>query len=281
MRVDETKIGEQYEMWRGNRTRLVTLIDKDRPSRKGWVTVRAEEGVKAGEEVAASSRSLFHLPGKEPPPPRKRPRAVPRLAMQAPPGWEPKPGDVVAWTRTLGSRCTVLSVDADRGVARIRGKVMGAVKDFDALVGELTPYRFQPTTVTEGELERRLAGRLPEKQQAQGSEGSPKLPDSVEETDDLVDRLVFDPKLLRFYRLKFARRASSGEAEERLRAELRKAERIRKWHGEYLRLRVPRRFEVVLRKRPIPGDLDSNYVTGIRLLVPSKSQKKSRRRKAA
>jgi hypothetical protein len=126
------QIGQQYEMQRGPtyRTRRVTLLDKNAPSgRSHWVLVRIEDGISAEKIKEVPSQSLHHLPGAEPPQ-RRKARKPKRPERQVPRGWMPERGEAVAWTQTLGSRCTVLSVDPRRGVARIEGVVMGVTKDW-------------------------------------------------------------------------------------------------------------------------------------------------------
>jgi hypothetical protein len=287
MRASDMTVGKQYVMQRGptRKSRKVTLLAKEVPSGTSHrVLVCVEEGTGAGKQIEAPSRSIQPLPGEEPPETRKPRQAASGKMMDAPAGWVPRRGEAVAWTQTLGSRCTVLSVDVEKGVVQIRGKVMGMQEEFDALIIELSPFAFQLTAVPDEEVERRLAGRLPEEHKPRGEELQPgSMPEPVgEPDDDIVDRLVFDRRCVEAYRNRFAKRASLQEAEERLRDELRRAERVRKWHGEYLRFRVAGRFLVILRRRPIPGDLDSSYISGLNIYgQPKRKRKDPARRKAA
>ncbi len=150
---------------------------------------------------------------------------------------------------------------------------------FEAPIVQLRPFRTRIEVVFDKEVEERLGNRLPERFRIQGERLKAKPPcnKAAEEHEDIVQRLIFDPKLLNFYRQKFAKRSSVAQAEAQLREELRTAKLIRKHHtGEYLRLRVSGRFDIVLDHRPIQGEVASCYVTGLQL--PAKAR---RRRKVA
>jgi len=282
MRKSDMEIGKQYIMQRGptRKPRKVTLLDKSAPSGGShWVLVRIEEGVGAKREIEAPSASIQPLPGEELPKRSKKRRGAPKRPLQAPSGWVPAPGEAVAWTQTLGTRSTVLTVDPARGIARIKGKVMGMLEEFDAPIAELSPYFRELSSVPEEELEDRLDGSLPEKLRAQGSEvGS--MPEPVEEAgEDLVDRLTFSPSCIDFYRRRFARGVSREKAASRLREELRAAKKMRKRHtGEYLRLRVVGRFDAVLKQSPSLGGFQALYVEGLQL--PARPKRKKRRKAA-
>ena len=269
------QVGQQYELQRGptRKTRCVTLLDKDAPSgRSHWVLVRIEDGISAGREKEVSTRSLHHLPGAHPPRPLKARRAV-QPERRVPSGWIPKQGDAVAWTQTLGSRCTVLSVDSGQGIAKIEAVVMGMTQRFDAPFSQLSPYESPDLVVHDGEVEERLGNRLPTARPCRLPLKAAPVGGEVADPDDedVVDRLVFSPSCVEFYRRRFARRCDAERAEQRLRTELQQAKRLRKHPTrEYLRLRVPRRFDVVLKKRPVPGDFESCYVRGLQLPARSK-----------
>lgn len=91
--------------------------------------------------------------------------------------------------------------------------------------------------------------------------------------EDILDRLTFDPKVIVFYRNRFANGMGLQRAETKLRAELSHAEQKRKHPGQYLTLIVAGKFEVSLRKRPTSDDLDSCYVRGINVLNRAKKRK--------
>lgn len=273
------QVGRQYELQRSptRRARRVTLLDKNAPSgRSHWVLVRIEDGLSAGKEKEVASRSLYHLPGTRLPG-RRKTRTPVRPERRVPPGWMPKKGDAVAWTQTLGSRCTVLSVDSGRGIAQIETIVMGMTERFDAPFSQLSSFESPDLVVHDGEVEERLGDRLPTARPHRLPQKAAPVGDELADPDDedVVDRLVFSPSCVEFYRRRFARRCDAERAAQRLRAELQRAKRLRKHPTrEYLRLRVPRRFDVVLKKRPAPGDFESCYVH--RLQLPAKSKRMRR-----
>lgn len=270
-------VGREYEMHRGptHGRRLVTLLSKIAPSGKSRrVLVRIEDGVGAGSEREVSTQWIHELPGARPTPSQAAGKPEKRRVPPADPNWLPAPGDAVAWSQTLGSRFTVLSVDAEGGIARIEGVVMQMVEKFDAPVSELSRYQQPRLVVRDAELEDRLRDRLPKKAGHPGGQHKSKPPriESIEEDEDLVERLVFSLGCIDFYRHRFAKGSSPQAAEERLRKDLRAAKKIRKRHTrEYLRLRVPQRFDVVLMDRPLQGDIASCYVS--RLQLPAKSRR--------
>jgi hypothetical protein len=190
----------------------------------------------------------------------------------------------VAWSRTLGTQFTVQATDNERGVATINGVLLGVQEQFDALVSELCPVHHPEHAMNDSNLEARIADRLPEKPSPSGSALSPDPTriENIKEDDEVVDRLVFSPGCLNSYRRRFAEKASPVRAEQRLRAELHGAKKYRRNREEYLRLRVRGKFEVVLKKRPVPGDLDSSYVHELKFLGPKRrrSRRPSGRRAA-
>jgi hypothetical protein len=287
MRADEMRVGEQYEMQRGAtyRKRRVTLLAKDAPSgRSHRVLVRMEEGIGAGTEKEVPSKSIHYLPGTTPPMRRATRKLAQKPSTTVHPDWMPAPGEAVSWTQTLGSRFTAIAVDAERRVVRIEGVVMGVMETYEAPVSELSPYEEPQLVLHENEVEDRLGDRLPVTLGAGGESLKPKPSrvEFIEEDEDIVDRLIFSPGCLAFYRRRFARGASIHEAGEQLRAELRKAQQLRKHHtGEYLRLRVSGRFDVVLKKRPVWGEFASSYVAGLQLPAKPTRLRKRRYSKAA
>lgn len=277
MRASDMRAGQEYELQRspGRRVRRVTLISTKPPSgRSHWVLVRFEDGISAGTEKEVSSQSIYPLSDAEPL--KRRKRKKPERVV--PPGWMPTRGEAVAWTQTLGSRCTVLAVDAQKGVARIEGIVLGMEKQFDAPVSELSPYEQPELVVHEGELQTRLDHRLPVSRIPQ-KDNKPEPSHKAERgpNAEIVGRLVFSAKCINAYRRRFARNLSKTEAERRLRRELEyDARRVRSNPKEYVRLQVEDRFEVPLRKRPAP--LKPTHVE--RLIFAAKSQRNQRRKAA-
>lgn len=282
MRRKDMCVGGQYEMQRGPTRRPVpvTLMDKRVPSeRNNYVLVRIDGGLNKGSKREVPSASIHPLPGTEPARPKKARQQRHRSPIQdVPEGWTPSSGEVVTWTQTLDLRLRVSRVDAKRGIATVAGKVFGMRETYEAPISELRPLAPTLEVVPDEDVEECLGDRLPEKVGQEGiSERPPQIDSAKEEEEDLLERLIFAPNLLNFYRRRFASDVSLKEAERRLRVELKEAKLVRKRHtGEYLRFRVKGRFDVVLDHRPGPEDFKSCYVTKLRL-----PRKKRRTRKAA
>jgi len=132
MRKTQMRAGEQYEMQRGptTRPRVVTLLGLDVPSGNSHrVLVRIDEGIGKGREIEAPSQSIFSLPKHDVERgPTPTPRHEPSFAV-APIGWRPMEGKLVEWSRVGGGRFRVLGVDGFRRIARIKGEVLGVVKE--------------------------------------------------------------------------------------------------------------------------------------------------------
>lgn len=290
VRRAEIKVGRQYEMQRGptRGIRHVTVLDKEVPSGKASrVLVRVEDGISEGRTMEVPTRSIYPMPGEEQQPKKSNPRKrAQQRSIERPPGWMPRPSQAVAWTQTLGSRLTVLSVDKKRGIARIEGVVLGVTEQFEAPIAELSPYQEPRLVVHAGDVESQLGDRLPKIYRAQGAELEYRsMPAPVNEPteEEWVEHLIFSPGCIDFYRRRFAKWASPQEAEQRLRAELRKAKKLRKRHtGEYLRLRAQGRFDAILRASPSSGSFDALYVSQLTLPAkPRRRRKRSRGRRAA
>jgi hypothetical protein len=274
MRKKEMRIGQEYTMQRGptKRPLRVTLLAKDVPSAmNNRVMVRIEEGVSRGKEREAPSVSLSRLGGElANPKPMKRPEPTP--VREAPIGWKPEVGRQVTWTQTQAIPMTVIAVEAGKGLAVIEGKVFGMRELYEAPISQLCPTKPKLT----------LIDQLPTRPQAPTSPPAPRIetPDPekaglplIVGDEGLLDRLTFDPKVIVYYRNRFAKSMSLQKAEAKLRAELGRAEQKRKHPGQYLTFIVPGKFEIPLKKRPTSDDPDSCYVRGITVLNRAKKRR--------
>lgn len=271
MRKSQMRAGEQYEMQRGptKRPRVVTLLGFEVPSGNSHrVLVRIDEGIGKGREIEAPSQSIFSLQKHDvEPSPTPASELDPSFAA-APIGWKPVEGRLVGWSRVGGGRFRVLRVDGFRRIAQIKGEVLGVVEEYDVPFTELAPFREPRLSVVEDDLQERLTDRLPSiPPTAEPDEASSPTLTQVDDHRDWINELLFSPKCLRFYRRRFARGASLTEAEERLRQELRGATkvRLRRRKDEYLRLRVPGRFDAILKESPTAGSENAGYIDGLRL----------------
>ncbi|MFL5897152.1 MAG: hypothetical protein ACJ76D_01605 [Solirubrobacterales bacterium] len=266
MRKNQVRIGQRYIMQRGptRRSVLVTLVAKDAPSEMGnRVVVRIDEGVGKGNEREAPTVSIFPLSGNEPAKsPKKSPGPEP--VREAPIGWKPRKNEQVTWTQTLAISMTVIEVDTGNGIAVIEGYVFGGLNRYDAPIPQLCPIK--PTFTPVRDLPTR---RDSVPSHGEGGEALEPEQDGlplVVGDEQILDRLTFAPKLIAFYRNKFARRKTLAKAEAQLRSELKSARVRRKHPGQYLTLVVPGRYEIPLKQRPVSDDPESCYVRGITVM---------------
>lgn len=251
----------------------VTLLAKDVPSAmNNRVMVRIEEGVNMGKEREAPSVSLSPLSGSElaKPEPKKRPEPAP--VREAPIGWKPKKGGQVTWTQTQAIPMTVIAVDAAKGLAEIEGKVFGMLERYEAPISQLCPIKPKFTPVDQLPTRPRPSTSSPASRTETPESEKAGLPLIVRD-EDILDRLTFDPKVIVYYRNRFAKGMGLQRAEAKLRAALSQAEQKRKHPGQYLTFIVPGKFEVPLKKRPTSDDPDSCYVQGIMVLNRAKKRK--------
>jgi hypothetical protein len=276
MRKDEMRIGQEYTMQRGptKRPLRVTLLAKDVPSAmNNRVMVRIEEGVSMGKEREAPSLSISPLSGSEPVKPKPKKGPEPEPVQEAPPGWEPKKDEQVTWAQTLTIPMTVLEVQANKGIAKIEGYVFGELRCYDAPVSQLVPIKPKFTPVDQLPTRPRASTSSPVSRAESPEPEKAGLPLIVRD-EDILDRLTFDPKVIVYYRNRFAKGMGLQRAEAKLRAELGQAEQKRKHPGrQYLTFIVPGKFEVSLKKRPISEEPDSCYVRGITVLNRAKKRK--------
>ena len=275
MRKSEMRIGQEYTMQRGptKRRLRVTLLAKDVPSAmNNRVMVRIEEGVGMGKEREAPSVSLSPLRGSElaKPKPKKRPEPAP--GCEAPIGWKPKKGGQVTWTQTQAIPMTVITVDAGKGLAVIEGRVFGMLERYEAPISQLCPIKPKFTLVDQLPARPRASMSSPASRTEAPEPEKAGLPLIVKD-EDILDRLTFDPKVIVYYRNRFAKGMGLQRAEAKLRAALGQAEQKRKHPGQYLTFIVPGNFEVPLKKRPTSDDPDSCYVRGITVLTRAKKRK--------
>ena len=257
------EVGEVYVMQRGptRRALTVTLLDLTTPSRvRGRVMVRVEDGVGRGREIEAPSSSL-HPMYEEEPEKIEAPYKPPESRHEpAPAGWLPTCGESVTWSKTGGVIFWVKQLT--REGALISGELLGMEKEYRVPFVELAPAPTRSLTVVQGPADRRP---LIEPTPDDLAEESPPALSLVEPGDDWVEALIFSPGCIAFYRRRFAQGLSLAAAERKLRGELATAKKVRPSRGDaYLCLRVPKRFDAVLRESPTRGSADALYIDGLR-----------------
>jgi hypothetical protein len=268
------EVGEVYVMQRGptRRALTVTLLNLTAPSGvRGRVMVRVEDGVGRGREIEAPSSSLYPMYEEEPEKieaPYKPPES---RHEPAPAGWLPKCGESVTWSKTGGIIFRVKELT--REGALISGELLGVAKEYRVPFDELAPVATRALTVVQAPAEARPPESTPEEE----PEVSPPALSVVDPGDDWVEALIFSPGCIAFYRRRFAKGLSLAAAERKLRGELATAKKVRPARGNaYLCLRVPKRFDAVLRESPTRGSADALYIDGLRPYV-----RRVRRRRAA
>jgi len=139
IRAKDIKPGEQYIFRRtGGRTFRVTVLST--PSeirRQGRLLVRFEEGVMQGKVTKQLPRYIQAPVGAGPASSRTGTELAPP-AVAIPAAWPPNPGDPVMWPAQTGPlRWHVVAVDAERGEARISGRVLEMRQEHNVPLADL------------------------------------------------------------------------------------------------------------------------------------------------
>jgi hypothetical protein len=261
-------LGDEYAL-SGRRDYLrVTVLETDpKVCGRGWVRVRFEEGILAGQEKRVSSRRVSApWEQREDPQPRRVPKPRP-VVVRGP--WPPEPGKPIFWFKTGEIRWMVEEVDRCNRMATITGELVGQRQRHTLPWVELQPVEARIASDSAPETDHERVGpELPHFKPVEG-EPEPRVRERERRADveaaievagpleRFVARLVFSPDALERYRRRFVKSASPAEAHRRLYQELyrrgklfRRPFRAPAASKEYLRIRVKGRFDVVLRKRP-------------------------------
>jgi hypothetical protein len=245
MRAKDIQPGEQYILRRaaGRAFRVTVLSTPPEIREQGRFLVRFEEGVMQGRVTEQLPRFILapvdtgpasSRTGTEPAPP----------AVAIPAAWPPNLGDPVTWPAQTGPlRWRVVAVDAERGQARISGRVLEMKQEHDVLLADLEAV---PIVVKSRSSSTRPSPQRPPNPESQ-RDRSP--PDERSRVERAVDRLEFSAECLRQYQRVFAPNVPWREISSRLRRELRNQGELARRKSEYLRIRT-RRFEVVVTERP-------------------------------
>lgn len=286
-------IGDAYAL-SGRRDFLrVTVLETDpEVCGRGWVRVRFEEGILAGQENRVSSRRIF-APWKEreDPKPRRVPKPRP-IVVRGP--WPPEAGKPIFWHRTGEIRWMVEEVDRRNRMATITGELVGQRQRHTLSWVELQPFEARIASDSAADPDHEPVGPQPPHFQSVDREPAP----PVRERERLADvevagevtgplegfiaRLVFSPEALERYRRRFVKGASPAEAHRRLYHELnRRGELLRRpsrasgASKEYLRIRVKGRFDIALRHRPEEGAAIYIDEQDVRIISTRRKQRRS------
>ncbi|MGZ4218688.1 MAG: hypothetical protein ACXVH1_24130 [Solirubrobacteraceae bacterium] len=246
MRAVDMEPGRDYRLT-GDRERVVTVLDTPADvRRRARVLVRFVNGVKAGEVVELPSRRIAApVDGPAPStPPVRRPRIV-RFERA------PLVGEEVHWKQTGEIVWKVDSIDGDAAV--MTGELFGKATTKTVPLGEL---EVRPVMITPAEplLPPRRTGvpRTRADREAGRDEVAPDRP--RRELDQFLDDIIFSPRCLDAYSRRFAPGVRGAAINDRLRDEIRHrgyvVRRGDQGAGEFARIRVDRRFDIVLHEQP-------------------------------
>lgn len=285
VRSNEMEIGRTYILL-GRANRKVTVLETPAELRSAArVRVRFENGVKADAIAEIPSRRIAR-PWREEEAVNNRPR---RQVSQPVPVVAERParaGDTVTVRGDeSGLQWTVEAIDGER--ATLRSKIFGRPSTRKATIAQLQvheePGRGQLVYFS-GEKDAQAGGDVEHDEMRWAAEHlSPQRP--KRDLDRILDQLVFSQGCLRIYRRRLAPDLKGEEAvAERLRQEIRhKGYLVR---GEELpgperaRLRVRRRFDIVLNSLPPPDE--AVMVNWIHFPAKQKARlDRQRRRRAA
>jgi len=283
MRAQDMRLGQSYTLL-GSRSTVVVLETPPQVRRQARTRVRLEGGVKAGEEIVVPSRRILAPLGG--PLPRTMSRSK-RKAAARKVQRSPRVGDLVTWKETGPLSWTVDALDKDSGRAAIRGAIFEQPMERSVSLDELElcpsgePELDEPTILDALDDPSAEIDVPASRFQDQASSTDRLRPEKPRrQLDELLDDILFSPRCLAAYSRRYAQGVRGPSLNEHLRDEIRRkgfviAGGVR-GSGEYARLRVPRRFDVVLRERPSPEEPAS--VTGLHFVPQSATRRRKRRR---
>jgi hypothetical protein len=284
MRSSEMAVGEAYVL-SGRANRKVTVLETPAEVRSAArVRVRFENGVKAGEIAEIPSRRIARPLREEAPSGQARCQPIqPLPAVAERPA---RLGDTVTLSDDeSGLRWTVTAIE--NGQARLRSEIFGRPATREVEIGRLQVYEESGRgqfVYLPGEEEAGVSvedAALDEKQWV-AEHLSPKRP--KRELDRILDQLVFSQECLRIYQRRLAPHLKGIEGvADHLRQEIRhkgylvRGEELR--GSEYARLRVRKRFDIVLNS-PSPPD-EAVMVNWIHFPAKQTAKRERRRHRRA
>jgi hypothetical protein len=282
MRWRDMKPSKRYAALYRGRGREVTVLDTPpEVRREARVRVRYENGLLAGEVKDIPSRRVVAARGHPARTAERRSGTPGRTRRSVERG--PEVGDSVAWRKTREVLWTVQHVDRELDQATISGVIVGQARREIVPLDQLEvrpedsgPFDVPPTFLAVAPDERDSAVPRSLGSGVQPNESlRPEKP--RRELDELMDDLHFSEGCLREYGRRLARGVPRRALIDHLREEVRRNGWLMEGglpvSGEYARVRVERRFDIVLKVRPTPD----HPVTVEGLHFPRKSRRKTRR----
>jgi hypothetical protein len=256
MRSVDMRPGEVYVLHGYRKTKVTVLETPPELRARARVRVRFESGIKKGELGELPSRRVAAPWTGEDIRPTEVRRSRARLAVV---DRGPRAGDLVTWVETAGLVWTLETLDEEAGLGTLTGAIfeqpMRRVVPLSTLRVHLEEPSWQrpaevprlgPTVSSRAELTR-SADRF-----ATTDHLRPEKPRRV--LDELLDDVLFTTECVQGYARRYASNASTAAATDLLREEIRRdgfimAGGLPGW-SEYARLRVLRRFDVILNTHP-------------------------------
>lgn len=247
VRSKDLKPGSKYRLAR-DRDRIVRYLETP-PEVRSHARVRVEfvNGILAGRITDIPTRRILEPLVPDPP---RAPKAAPKpITIHS--DRTPVVGDEVIWKAT-GE--IVWRVESIHGAsATLTGELLSRprretakLQDLEVRPDVIHPTQTSTLTSTESPptvMTPTVKSIAPIKPQRQ--------------LDEVMDSIMFDQRALRAYQKRFERSAKTSEIEGKLRAEIRgrgylEFEEIPE--REWSRIRVERRFDIVLARKPSPDD---------------------------
>ena len=242
---------------------------------RGLIRVRHEEGVSRGKVTDQQLRFIQPLT-----PPNPTTTATPTslvLTREVDGPWPPEVGHRLLWPSVSGElEWVVEKVDLRSGEVELIGEVFGTEQRRTAHLRDVEP---PPITITR-ELSFTDDEDGPDEDQPAALPAREQRPekDEREALERTIDRLIFSEACLRQYHRDYAIgvewERASGSLERLLRN---KGRLIRKYRGEYLRIRT-RHFDLRVVERPTDENPYIVYRLHPRGPIPRKHRRKRRRR---
>lgn len=278
MRSVDMRVGEAYALTGDRPVKVTVLETPPELRRQARVCVRFESGVMAGETGDLLSRRIAspwdgHLEPRTP----RTPRRTHLVVVERDPGV----GDSVTWTETAGLVWSLVALDPKTGLAKIDGAIFGQPANHDVPLSQLRVH--VEASEPRGHIEiapiaePSVASDAPRPQAT--NHLRPETPKRL--LEEVLDDVLFSQLCLESYKKRYARKRGLAAAGHQLREEIRRRGFIMDGglpgSDEYARLRVLRRFDVVLMSRPTPDQ----PITVDRLHFPRSARDSRKRRNAS
>jgi hypothetical protein len=269
VRAADMKTGQTYLT---NRGLTVTYLDTpDAVRAQQRVRVRFADGIGRGNVRDLPTRNIVRAckpcPEDKKPSPQ-RTVAVPTIVKLT---RTPQVGDNVIVEVAGELRWTIEAIDAERGEATITTPIFGEPQTKTAPLNALTVCEERKPSMPRS-LARPVEAQPPKSAKFDPRPRQQPPPPThrlAKPTDTFMERLIFTPRCLAEAKKRLDLR--QHDPAEQLREEVRRdGVLVKRGHGEYIRVRVPKRFDIVFTERPGEDEL----VDIDRLRYPARTNRK-------